>query len=97
MLARQPESPRGNYFVGLFALRVGDRESAEERLETLQQLAVTASGPAGPTYRDALLAEMAIVDGDPGGARRILDRVVSQPLWFDSIDAHARRAQARRG
>ncbi len=79
----QPESPRGNYFAGLFALRAGDRGFADERLAALQQLAAAASGPAGPIYRDVLAAEIAIVDGDVAEARRTLEQVVGEPLWFD--------------
>ena len=83
-LALQPESPRGHYFAGWFALRLrGDVAKAEGHLDRLSRMAANASGPSGPTYRDALEAELALVEGDTARALPILERIAEQNQYFD--------------
>ncbi|HEX5011651.1 MAG TPA: hypothetical protein VFY71_14755, partial [Planctomycetota bacterium] len=68
-LELQPESYRCLYMDALMALRDHDRDTAQARLATLNELVMSGWSPAAALYRDALAAELALADGRPAEAR----------------------------
>jgi tetratricopeptide (TPR) repeat protein len=76
-LAIQPENPMCLYFAGLFASRVGDVAEAREHLECIESILAVAKRAMGDVYRDALRAELLLVEGSKSEALRLLDGTVS--------------------
>jgi hypothetical protein len=68
-LELQPNSYRCLYMDALMALRDQDRDAAQARLATLNDLVGKGWSPAAALYRDALAAELALADGRPAEAR----------------------------
>jgi tetratricopeptide (TPR) repeat protein len=82
----QPEGPFCLYIAGLFAARAGDLPSSERHLRKLEDVAKVARNPLVPHYRDALVAELALAQGRPIEAQRMLEKAVSSPtLRFEAL------------
>ena len=96
-LSIQPEAPRALFTAGVFALRVGDLATAEERLDTLKEVLQVAHAKSGDLYRDALDAEIRLVRGETREAVSLLERVVqSDRILYDRWTCHCSSGAAFR-
>jgi tetratricopeptide (TPR) repeat protein len=87
-LAIQPESPRCLYTAVVFTARVGDLEAARRHARVLHELCRREITPSAALYRDAAAAELALAQGDAGGAREGYKAVVSSGRLMDDWYAY---------
>jgi len=82
----QPDGPYCLYVAGLFAARAGDIPGAERHLRKLEAVTKVAHNPLVLHYRDALTAELALAQGQPVAAQRLLQAAVdSGKLRYEAM------------
>jgi serine/threonine protein kinase/tetratricopeptide (TPR) repeat protein len=82
-LGIQPESFRGLYYAGRFALLDGDEEEAERLKAKLGRLPSVETSAAARVYLRALEGETALASGDAARAREIFEPLVEGSLMLD--------------
>ncbi|HJS74810.1 MAG TPA: tetratricopeptide repeat protein, partial [Vicinamibacteria bacterium] len=82
-LAIQPESFRGLYYAGRFALLDGDEEEAARLSERLARLPAVETSAAARVYLRALEAETALAKGDAVRAVALFEPLVNGSLMLD--------------
>jgi tetratricopeptide (TPR) repeat protein len=101
-LALQPESARGLFYAGRFALQDGDIEAAARRLETLSALPASSTSESVEMYAVALEAEIDLYRGHVVEAVENLEGLVSSgklvadwPTTCSSVGAVFRESLVR--
>jgi serine/threonine protein kinase/Tfp pilus assembly protein PilF len=82
-LAIQPESFRGLYYAGRFALLDDDEEEAARFTERLARLPAVETSAAARVYLRALEAETALAKGDAARAVALFEPLVEGSLMLD--------------